>query len=521
MRWFTFVLALSLFACLRAGDGIRVSVNPWSTLNPLLISLDPDAEVMDLVFDRLVTLDAQGNFIPELLESWTILDGGRQVLLKLRPGLVWQDGHPLDAEDVVSTWRSLRLPQVRAIADTVGGVASLDSLVAEGPLTVRIRLKQPRGSLLSDLYNFIPVPRQLYQVGARPADSPMNFRPVGSGPYRVVGKATSRRVVLERWDGYRGPHPGQAPSFVLVSPSEEEVSLAAFREERLHFAAVAPIRYYLVRKGVQGAGLVRPLTAPQAAFSAYFLNCDPRRSLLGDLALREVIYELLPWRPLARARRFFPSRLATGFWAPESWAYDPEPRPMPLVDTASRMLDAAGWFLGPDGLRRDAKGRPLALVAYERPTLLKPSEGELLVLQAARVGIHIDLQTLPVQSVIGKAARHEGDLWVFGWTLSLDPDADSALFTREGYRTGANLSSYLNPEVDRLFEEGRHALDPAARSKVYLRISRIIFRDKPVIPVAYNQARVLAHQRLQGVTFNRLGQDYGFWPGRRGWTLTP
>ena len=194
---------------------------------------------------------------------------------------------------------------------------------------------------------------------------------------------------------------------------------------------------------------------------------------------------------------------------------------MPLVDTASRMLDAAGWFLGPDGLRRDAKGRPLALVAYERPTLLKPSEGELLVLQAARVGIHIDLQTLPVQSVIGKAARHEGDLWVFGWTLSLDPDADSALFTREGYRTGANLSSYLNPEVDRLFEEGRHALDPAARSKVYLRISRIIFRDKPVIPVAYNQARVLAHQRLQGVTFNRLGQDYGFWPGRRGWTLTP
>jgi len=476
---------------------------------------------MDLVFDRLVTLDAQGNFIPELLESWTILDGGRQVLLKLRPGLTWQDGRPIEAEDVVFTWRSLRLPQVRAIADTVSGVASLDSLVAEGPLTVRIRLKRPCGTLLSDLYNFMPVPRHLYQPGARPVKSPMNFRPVGSGPYRVVGKATTKRVVLERWDGYRGIHPGLAPSFVLVSPSEEEVTLPAFERERLHFAAVDPLRYYLVRKGAQGAGLVQAMSAPQAACSAYFLNCDPSRSLLGDQALRDVLYELLPWQQLARARKFVPSRLATSFWAPESWAHDPEPRPFPQVDLAVLMLEVAGWKLGPNGIRQDAKGRPLTLEAYERPTLSKPSEGQLLVLQAARVGIRIDLRTLPFPALIEKATRHEGDLWVFGWTMSLDPDADSALFTRDGYRTGANMSSYLNPEVDRLFDEGRHTLDPEARKNIYRKLSGLIFRDKPIIPIAYNQARVLAHQRLQGVTFDRLGQDYGFWPGRRGWTLTP
>ena len=94
---------------------------------------------MSLVFDRLVTLDAEGNFIPELLKDWTILNGGREVVLDLRPGLTWQDGAPIEAEDLVFTWRALRLPQVQAIADTVGGVASLDSLVAEGPLRVRIR----------------------------------------------------------------------------------------------------------------------------------------------------------------------------------------------------------------------------------------------------------------------------------------------------------------------------------------------------------------------------------------------
>jgi peptide/nickel transport system substrate-binding protein len=519
MQWRPLVLTVSLFLGLRAGEGIRISVNEWSTLNPLLTSMGPDVEVADLVFDRLVTLDAKGNFIPELLESWTILDGGREVVLRLRPGLTWQDGRPIEAEDVVFTWRMLRLPQVRAIADTVSGVASLDSLVAEGPLTVRIRLKRPCGTLLSDLYNFIPVPRHLYQVGARPTESPVNFLPVGSGPYRVVGKATTKRVLLERWAGYRGPHPGLAPSFALLSPSEEEVTLSAFQRERLHFSAVDPLRYYLVRKGAQGAGLVRAMSAPQAALSGYFLNCDPRRSLLGDPALREVIYELLPWWHLARARKFIPSRLATSFWTPESWAHDPESRPFPQVNVASQMLEAAGWKLGPNGIRQNMKGRPLTLVAYERPTLSKPSEGALLVLQAARVGIQIELRTLPISTVMEKAAKHEGDLWAFGWTMSLDPDMESPLFTREGYRTGANVSSYLNPEVDRLFDEGRHTLDPEARRKIYHKISEILFRDKPVIPIAYNQTRVLSHLRLQGVGFNLLGQSYGFWPGRRGWTL--
>jgi peptide/nickel transport system substrate-binding protein len=521
MQWRPLVLVLGLLSGLQAGDTIHVSVNEWSTLNPLLMSRDPDAEVADLVFDRLVTLDAKGEFVPELLESWTILQGGHEVVLKLRAGMTWHDGRPIEAEDIVFTWKALRLPQVREIADTVGGVASLDSLVAEGPLIVRIRLKRPRGTLLSDLYNFIPVPRHHYQVGAKPAEAPVNFLPVGSGPYRVVGRATDKRVVLERWPGYRGLHPGHAASFELLNPAEEGVTLAAFQQERLHFSAVDPLLFYLVRKGAQGAGLVQPMSAPQAALGAYFLNCDPRRSLLGDLALRLVIGELLPWRYLARARRFFPRRLATGFWPPESWAYDPDPHPLPQEEQAILMLEVAGWKLGPDGIRQDAKGRRLTLVAYERPSTTKPSEATLLVRQAARVGIQIELRTVPFQVVMEKAANHEGDLWSFGWTLSLDPDVDSPLFTREGYRTKANVSSYLNPEIDRLFDEGRHTLDPEARRQIYHQISELIYRDKPIIPIVYNQSRVLVHRRLQGVSFNRLGQSYGFWPGRRGWVLGP
>ena len=351
----------------------------------------------------------------------------------------------------------------------------------------------------------------------------MNFLPVGSGPYRVIGKPTTQRVQLERWEGYRGPHPGQATGFDLWdATAEKKQLLEAFLQERvhlMHLTTIDNLPFYLVRKGVQGAGFVQTMTVPQAAFQAYFLNCDPKRSLLGDLALRQALFELVPWKDLARAQRFFPKRLATGFWPPESWAFDAEARPLPQIEKAASILESAGWKLGPDGIRQDARGRRLVLLAFEPAPLAKRSPVGRLAAQAARVGIKIEIRALPFNELTVKAARHEGDLWQFAWTLSLDPDVDSPLFTREGYRTKANISSYLNPEVDRLFDEGRYTLDMEARKRIYLQLSEIIYRDKPIIPIDYNQARVIAHRRLKGVSFNLLGNTFGFWPGRRGWRL--
>ena len=520
MRWCSLLLALCLLTGLRADDTVRVSVVAWNTMNPLLLAQDQDAEVTDLIFDRLVTLDAQGNFIPEMLQSWSILKGGREVVLQLRPGLTWHDGSPIEAEDIVFTWNAMRLPRVRQLADAAGGVATLDSLKAEGHLTVRIHLSQPRGTLLTDLYNFIPVPRRHYQVPAKPLEAAVNLHPVGSGPYRVVGTPTRNHVLLERWTSYHGVHPGQAPSFELwdARPDNHHL-LQFFQEGRLHFSTADSLSYYLMRKGELGVGLVTGFSTPQASFRAYFLNCDPKRSLLGDVGLRRILFELLPWQANTRAQRFFPTRMATSFWPPQSWAYNPKQRPVPSVERAIELLDAAGWKLGPDGIRQNSQGRRLSLVAYNPSYNPSRNFSSMLAEQAAKVGIQIEIRTLEFTEVIDRASKHEGDIWSFSWSTSLDPDVDSPLFTKEGLVTHANYSSYLNPEVDRLFDEGRHTLDQEARRRIYLQISEIIYRDKPVIPIDYFQNQVLAHRRLQGVAFSQQGQSWGFWPGRRGWKL--
>jgi peptide/nickel transport system substrate-binding protein len=519
MRFRLLLFMLCATLALGAATPIRLGLSGWSTLNPLLLSRDTDEEAVDLLFDRLVTIDEQGHFIPELLESWDIQNGGRDILLHLRPGMTWQDGSPIEAEDVVFTWKMLRLPQVRAINDTVPGIRTMDSLTAEGPLTVHIHLARPRGTLMSDLYNFIPVPRKFYAMGPHPATQPIDFTPVGSGPYRVVGQGNRQEVRLERWDGYRGAHPGKWPAFDLINIDPIKDVRAPLLDGRLHLCPVAALTHYLVRQGAILKGRVKAYAAPQAAFNAFFLNCDPKLSLLGDVRLRQALAEMVPWEELSRGRELFGTRLATSFWSPESWAYDPTPRPLPKLSRAVALLDEAGWHLGPDGLRHDAQGHTLSLVAYEESDAGRRSVTHLLVARAAKIGVRIEIRPVSFGDLGVKSANHEGDIWSYGWTTSLDPNDDSPLFTHEGLLGKANVSSYVNPEVDRLFDEGLHTLDPEARKRIYQKIAGLIWRDRPVIPLTYNLNRYIANDSLQGVGFNPLGQPFAYWPGMRGWTL--
>ena len=508
MRWCSPLLALCLATGLWAGEPIRIATaSEWTTLNPLLLSQDVDAEATDLLFDRLVTMDAEGNFIPEMLESWT--------------GLQWHDGRPIEAEDLVFTWRALKLPRVRAVADTAGGIPSFDRVVAEGPLVARIHLARPRGTILSDLCSFIPVPRRHYEVPAKPLQAAVNFNPVGSGPYRVVGQATAKKLSLERWSGYRGIHGGLWPAFELSDTTKVESKeiLPAVEHGRFHYFSVGPLRYYLVRKGGFGDGMVEAVSLPQAAVTLLFLNCDPHKSLLGEKAIRRALAELIPWKELARGIRFLPARRATSFWPPEMWSHDSRPQPLPSQARAVALLDAAGWVLGPDGLRHNAQGKPLVLVGYDPEGAGKRSSLQLLAASALQVGVRIQVQEVSAAVFSKKSTEHEGDIWSNGWIMSLDPDLDSPLFTKEGYLTKANLSGYLNPVVDRLFDEGRHTLDLEARKKIYLQISAILQEDVPLIPVTYQQSRILTNHRLQGVTYNKFGQSTAFWPGRRAWKL--
>ena len=103
---------------------------------------------MGNLFNSLVTIDTDLNYVPDLAESWEVLENGKVYVFHLRRGVKFHDGAPLTAEDVVASFEHIIFPRPGIISPRQGLFDAVKEVVATGPLTVEFRLKEPNGFLL-------------------------------------------------------------------------------------------------------------------------------------------------------------------------------------------------------------------------------------------------------------------------------------------------------------------------------------------------------------------------------------
>ncbi|MEP6985797.1 MAG: ABC transporter substrate-binding protein [Chloroflexota bacterium] len=155
-------------------------------LNPLLASLNPvDRDITSLIFEGLVKINAYGEPIPSLAKSWVISSDGLDYVFQLRSDVLWQDGIPFGAADVLYTISILQAsdfpgdPALGAFWRTIE-VQQLDTQ------QIRFRLTQPLGSFLDAMQiGILPEHALRGTNAAHLASHPFNLSPIGTGPYQL------------------------------------------------------------------------------------------------------------------------------------------------------------------------------------------------------------------------------------------------------------------------------------------------------------------------------------------------
>ena len=192
-----------------AAVGCRASGPQWPddgsvtvALENAPINLDPrvatdqaSGRVHELVLNGLVQKDPQGNLLPDLAESWEVLDEGRTYRFHLVDGVAFHDGSALDAEDVAWTFQTIvdgTVPTAKR-----GAFGMVEEVVAVDDRTVDFRLSRPHGALLADL----TAEQGVIRAGTTPEDS--NSHLIGTGPFRFVAR-TPETVTLEANPDARG-----------------------------------------------------------------------------------------------------------------------------------------------------------------------------------------------------------------------------------------------------------------------------------------------------------------------------
>ena len=166
-------------------------------LDPTLARTYVGRIVFSSLCDKLFDIDEKLNVVPQLALSHETSEDGKAVIIKLRPGVKFHDGEPLDAEaakfslDRHRTMQgSFRRPEVAAI----------DKVEVIDPLTIRLTLKTPFSPLISQLTDRAGM--MVSPKAAQEAGDKFGLKPVCAGPYKFVDRVQQDRIVVEKFADY-------------------------------------------------------------------------------------------------------------------------------------------------------------------------------------------------------------------------------------------------------------------------------------------------------------------------------
>src|SRR3972149_4872045 len=185
------------------GEYVEGVAGSYSRVNPLFAAFNEiDRDLTSLVFSGLVRLGPQGDVLPDLAEPPKVTPDGLTYIFELRQGLLWHDGEPLDAGDVVFTVHAVQHPDFQGdpvLADLLRDV----EVEAPDNYTVTMPLPEPFAPFLARVAGLGILPEHL--LGNLDAaglfETPFNQRAVGSGPFRLT-ELTPAGAVLAPFRAY-------------------------------------------------------------------------------------------------------------------------------------------------------------------------------------------------------------------------------------------------------------------------------------------------------------------------------
>jgi peptide/nickel transport system substrate-binding protein len=464
---------------------MAIAFDPRS-LSPLLATSVYELDVERMLFDALVTYDAQGRSVPDLatrvpsLANGDVAADGRRVTFHLRHGVRWQDGFPLTSADVAFTTRAILNPNNTATFR--GGFDRIASVETPDPYTITFRFARPYPPAAvqifgDDVWAYGVLPKHLLDR-YRSLDNVEFFakRPVGSGPFEVESWRRGDRMVLVPNPNYFQGKPKLSKIVVYFVPNPQ-TELVMLREHAIDWYPTVPAQDVASAKAIAG---VRVLMKPENRFVSIDFNVT--RPPLDDRTVRRALALALDRATITSTLTRGTGREAVADLAPIVWAYPRGLAPLPYAPAeAAKLLDAAGWVMGPGGVRRK-DGRRLELqLAYAKSLDYADLAAEVEQ-QLSSLGVAVELRGYSREVLYtqeGILQRGAFDMSVDSWESGLDPDNSFLFACGQAPPAGQNYGRYCSAEMDALQNVAMTVVDPKVRSRAYFGIERLLLADAP------------------------------------------
>lgn len=466
------------------GGEVTYAVNREADMLDLQVgSSRYDLVVAANIFDTYLFLDEEGEFLPWLAEEVTMSDDATEYLIRLRPGVTFHDGTPLNAEAVKYNFDRIVDPAT-ASRGAIGDMGSYNRTEVVDELTARVFFDEPHPAFWFGLSDWrAGGPHSPTALEADP--EAFKFAPVGTGPFEVTEWIQRDRIVLERNEDYAWPRPGTkhtGPAYLdrvvfRVIP-EDQSRIGALQTGEIDGMMRVPPQNVAGIKGSSDFTVVES-TLPG---TGVLIVVNGGKSPTNDPAVRQAILHATSQDLIARTGYFnaWPAHRGSVLSPPNPSYVDLSDMYPFDLERAEQLLDDAGWVKGADGIReKDGEKAELVYIGFPSSETTRVME----LMQATLLPLGIGVQILELDSGAIQKARQEGEhniahlTWIFK-----DAGFLRTLFHSENIGTGWNFTHAPDAELDAMLVAAETQADLSQRSQLYEDIQRHIYEQAMVIP---------------------------------------
>jgi peptide/nickel transport system substrate-binding protein len=502
------------------------------TLNPVTSADISSREVIAQMVGDLVHINRLSQQTElALAKTWHVSPDGLRYTLELRRGLHFSDGHPVDADDVIFSFKvyldeAVHSPQ-RDLLVIHGSPISVEKVDA---YRVVFKLAQPYASAERLFDSIAILPRHLleeaYKSGKLAQSWGLGTSPqeiAGLGPFRLKQYVAGERITLERnpyyWradrDGTRLPYLDQI-TFLFVANSDAEV--IRFQAGDTDVINRISAEDYSVLESDQGPRSFHLSDlGPSLEFNFLFFNLNsvlPAQSFA--LARKQAWFREVKFRQAvslgidrqAISRIVYRGR-GTPLWTPVTpasnfWVDTAIPHPARSVEGARKLLASARFSWKDDGTLVDASSSPVEFsIITSASNLQRTQIATMIQADLKDLGIRVQVVALDFHSVLDRILQtHDYEAAVLGLGAGdVDPTSEMNIWRSSGNDHVWDLgephpATSWESEIDQLMEKQLSTMKPKDRKLLYDRVQEILAEELPIICLASPNILVGAKDQL-------------------------
>jgi peptide/nickel transport system substrate-binding protein len=508
------------------GEGGELKLIQWqaaSMLSPHVSTGEKDYLAAQLIVEPLMHYLPDGSLIPNLVTEVPSVENGMlaedltSVTYTLLDGVLWSDGEPLTAEDVVYTWEWIVDPANASVSSGVYGV--IDSMEIIDDLTVQVFFAEPNATWFvphsGSEFGYVYPKHVLDVEDGQAANDAFLLSPIGTGPYKITSFSPNDQASYEINENYRDPN---KPYFATVNlkggGDAASAARAVLQTGDYDFAWNLQVEPEVLRELEQGGkGIVQVARGNSVErlmlqFADWKTETDGELAklgttnpLIGDKAVRQAL-NLAVQRDVISNQLYAGEELEpptanilTGMPSMESpntsWEFN--------VEEAKRILDEAGWVMEGDVRAKD--GVELSITYVTSINSVRQKEQAIIKQALDEIGFRTELKQVDAAVYFDSSAGNDQNInhfyndiemytdnptspnpveYMLNWYAGPD-GANVAQAENDWSQT--NYSRYSNPAYDELFDQARLETDLELLAELFIQLNDILIEDVAVIPI--------------------------------------